>query len=141
MGITSQGSECVRISKLNNKKKKYMPVEPNFSRALNSLFQQWDAQPPAGLWNISGEPCTGTSINTTELEDPINNPSIKCDCNFENGTTCHIIQMRVYGQNTRGVIPEVLTAFTYLEFLKIDQNSHRGPLPAFIGNLTTLKLL
>ena len=61
-------------------------------RALISIFQQWDAQAVA-LWKISGDPYSGTALNDIDLEDPINNPSIKCDCTFSNGTICHITQL------------------------------------------------
>ena len=61
-------------------------------RALNSVFQQWDAQVVA-LWNISGDPCSGTAVNGTDLEDPMNNPSIKCDCTYSNSTISHITQL------------------------------------------------
>ncbi|KAB1199675.1 hypothetical protein CJ030_MR0G018466, partial [Morella rubra] len=85
-------------------------------KALNSLFQQWDAQAVA-LWNISGEPCSGSAINGTVFEDPANNPAITCDCTYDSNTTCHITQ------------------------LKIDQNYFTGTLPAFIGNLSALTSL
>ncbi|KAG6782952.1 hypothetical protein POTOM_012379 [Populus tomentosa] len=103
--------------------------------ALNSLFEQWDTQ-AVGLWNLSGEPCSGSAIDQTDFEDPDNNPAIKCECTQ---TTCHITQLRVYALNKKGVIPEVLAALKYLTFLKIDQNYFTGPLPAFIGNLSALK--
>ncbi|CAK7335850.1 unnamed protein product [Dovyalis caffra] len=51
----------------------------------------------------------------------------------------YVIGWRVYALDKTGVIPEVLTSFKYLTFLKIDQNYFTGPLPAFIGNLTALK--
>ncbi|KAF3451126.1 hypothetical protein FNV43_RR07216 [Rhamnella rubrinervis] len=116
-------------------------TDPSEVRALNSIFQQWDAQAVENLWNISGEPCTGSAINGTDFEAPENNPSIKCECTYDNDTTCHITQMRVYALNKRGVIPEEITTFKYLTFLKIDQNFFTGPLPAFIGNLSALELL
>ncbi|KAK4588890.1 hypothetical protein RGQ29_019772 [Quercus rubra] len=115
-------------------------TDPSEVRALNSIFQQWDAQAVA-LWNISGDPCSGTAVNETDLEDPMNNPSIKCDCTYSNGTICHITRMRVYALNKRGVIPEELVALKFLTFLKIDQNFFTGPLPTFIGNLSALTLL
>ncbi|KAF3450169.1 hypothetical protein FNV43_RR06249 [Rhamnella rubrinervis] len=116
-------------------------TDPSEVRALNSVFQQWDAQAVENLWNISGEPCTGSAINGTDFEASENNPSIKCDCTFDNGAACHITQMRVYALDKRGVIPEEITTFKYLTFLKIDQNFFTGPLPAFIGNLSALKQL
>ena len=63
-------------------------------RALNSILQQWDA-PAVPLWNISGEPCSGSALNATdsEFESPDNNPAIVCDCTFDNGATCHITKL------------------------------------------------
>ncbi|KAL0011921.1 hypothetical protein SO802_007029 [Lithocarpus litseifolius] len=115
-------------------------TDPSEVRALNSIFQQWDAQAVA-LWNISGNPCSGTAVNDTDLEDPMNNPSIKCNCTYNNGTICHITQLLVYDLGKRGVIPEELVALKYLTFLKIDKNSFTGPLPTFIGNLSALQYL
>ncbi|KAJ4702820.1 hypothetical protein OWV82_022811 [Melia azedarach] len=114
-------------------------LDPAEARALNSIFQKWDTQ-AVPLWNISGEPCSGSAINGTEFESQPNNPAIICDCTFENGT-CHITKLRVYALNKRGQIPEEIVALQYLTFLKIDQNFFTGPLPGFIGNLSQLTLL
>ncbi|KAM5587282.1 putative LRR receptor-like serine/threonine-protein kinase [Rosa sericea] len=115
-------------------------TDPSEVSALNSIFQQWGAQSVA-LWNISGEPCSGSAINGTEFESPPNNPAIICDCTFDNGTTCHITQLRVYALDKTGGFPEELVALKYLNFLKIDQNFFTGPLPAWIGNMSALTLL
>nr|TKR97680.1 putative LRR receptor-like serine/threonine-protein kinase [Populus alba] len=115
-------------------------TDPSEVSALNSLFEQWDTK-AVGLWNLSGEPCSGSAINGTDFEDTANNPAIKCVCTYNNSTTCHITQLRVYALNKRGEIPEVITALTYLTLLKIDQNYFTGPLPAFIENLTALQSL
>ncbi|KDO77509.1 hypothetical protein CISIN_1g0380191mg, partial [Citrus sinensis] len=111
-------------------------------RALNSILQQWDA-PAVPLWNISGNPCSGSALNATdsEFESPNNNPAIVCNCTFDNGATCHITKLRVYGLNKKGVIPEELVTLQYLTVLKIDQNFFTGPLPSFIGNLSRLMFL
>ncbi|KAM5587260.1 hypothetical protein ABKV19_005945 [Rosa sericea] len=115
-------------------------TDPSEVRALNSIFSQWDTQAVA-LWNISGEPCSGSAINGTEFESPPNNPAIICDCTYDSGTTCHITKLRVYALNKRGVFAKELLALRYLTFLKIDQNYFTGPLPAWIGNMTALTLL
>ncbi|KAF5475515.1 hypothetical protein F2P56_007315 [Juglans regia] len=105
------------------------------------MFQQWDAEANA-LWNNSrGELCTGSALDETIFEDSSNNPSILCDCTYDNGSICHITQLRVLALDKRGVIPEDIVALKYLTFLKIDQNFFTGTLPAFIGNLSKLQLL
>ncbi|KAK9267643.1 hypothetical protein L1049_010074 [Liquidambar formosana] len=116
-------------------------LHPSEARALSSLFQQWNAT-AAPLWNISGEPCSGYAIDETDIEAyTVNNPAIKCNCSYDNATTCHITRLRVYALNKRGIIPKEITAFKYLTFLKIDQNYFTGPLPTFIGNLSALTFL
>ncbi|PIA37786.1 hypothetical protein AQUCO_03000368v1 [Aquilegia coerulea] len=118
-------------------------TDPVQARALNSIFQQWgtSASVSVASWNISGEPCSGAAIDSTDIEFQDFNPGIKCDCSINNQTTCHITQLRVYALNVRGVIPEELMNLTSLTFLKLDQNYLTGPLPAFLGNLTALRTL
>ncbi|KAL6282831.1 hypothetical protein ACE6H2_013760 [Prunus campanulata] len=116
-------------------------TDPSEVRALNSIFEQWDTQAVPGLWNINGEPCSGSAINGTDFEDPANNPAIICDCTYEKNTTCHITKLRVYALNKQGVFPEEFVALRYLTILKIDQNYFTGPLPAFIGNMSALTSL
>ncbi|KAE8722922.1 putative LRR receptor-like serine/threonine-protein kinase [Hibiscus syriacus] len=118
-------------------------VDPRkFVRALNSIFQQWDAQ-AADTWNHSGEPCSGAALSQSDsvLEDPSNNPSIRCDCSFNSNTVCHITRLRLVGLDKRGVLPVELLDLPFLSFLKIDRNFFSGPLPAFIGNMSRLGLL
>ncbi|OMO65926.1 hypothetical protein COLO4_30915 [Corchorus olitorius] len=117
-------------------------TDPSEVRALNSIFQQWQLQAP-DTWNISGEICSGLALSESDsvFEDSSNNPSIRCDCTFQNNTLCHITRLRVLALEARGQIPEELTALKFLNFLKIDQNFFTGPLPPFIGNLTRLGLL
>ncbi|GMY38749.1 probable LRR receptor-like serine/threonine-protein kinase At1g56130 [Fagus crenata] len=114
-------------------------TDPSEVKALNSIFQQWDAQ-EVSLWNTTGDPCSGSAIDDEiKIEDDSkNNLAIKCVCN---GTTCHITKLRVYALNKSGRIPEELVTLKYLTYLKIDQNYFTGPLPAFIGNLSALKKL
>ncbi|BFG28331.1 hypothetical protein CerSpe_146040 [Prunus speciosa] len=139
-------------------------TDPSEVRALNSIFEQWDMQAMPRLWNISGDPCSGSALNGTEFEGPAN-PSIFCDCTYEKNTTCHITKLRVFALNKRGVFPQEFVALRYLTVLYevfptpsllfglsqftfsyrrhrvIDQNYFTGPLPAFIGNMTALTSL
>ncbi|TQE03466.1 hypothetical protein C1H46_010946 [Malus baccata] len=120
-------------------------TDPSEVRALNSIFEQWDTQPVPGLWNISGEPCSGSALNAADFEspndDPDINPAIECDCTYDNSTTCHITKLRVYALNKRGVFPEEFVALRYLTTLRIDYNYFTGPLPAFIGNMSAMTVL
>ncbi|KAK8618654.1 hypothetical protein V6N13_132639 [Hibiscus sabdariffa] len=102
----------------------------------------WDTR-AADSWNISGEPCSGTSLSQddTVFGDGSNNPSIRCDCSFNNRTLCHITRLRVYALDKRGQMPKELLDLPFLSFLKIDQNFFSGHLPAFIGNMSRLEFL
>ncbi|KAI3706388.1 hypothetical protein L6452_24091 [Arctium lappa] len=115
-------------------------TDPSEVRALNSIFQRWDVRIPGRLWNISGEPCSGTALGP-DFDEPYNNPSIECDCTFDSNTTCHITKLKVWQLNRQGVFPEELAALTYLTVLKIDQNAFTGTLPSFIGNFSGLVVL
>ncbi|KAK1435165.1 hypothetical protein QVD17_00925 [Tagetes erecta] len=115
-------------------------TDPSEVRALNSIFQKWDVQIPRKLWNISGEPCSGTALGR-DFDEPYNNPSIECNCSFDSNSTCHITKLKVTQLNRQGVIPEELAALTYLAVLKIDQNAFTGTLPSFLGNFSDMVIL
>ncbi|GKV44312.1 hypothetical protein SLEP1_g51504 [Rubroshorea leprosula] len=105
--------------------------------ALNSIFQQWEIQAPQNSWNISGDPCNGAAQSLYDS----NNPAIACDCSFNSATTCHITGLKVVGLNRRGGMPAELLAFKFLTVLDLRLNYLTGPLPAWIGNLSTLQRL
>ncbi|RXH98755.1 hypothetical protein DVH24_011080 [Malus domestica] len=113
-------------------------TDPSEVRALNSIFEQWDTQAASGLWNISGEPCSGSAINSTELEFSDTNPAIYCNCTYNNNATCHITNLSVNYLYKQGVFPEEFVALRYLTSLHMDNNYFTGPLPAFIGNMSAL---
>ncbi|XP_050145026.1 probable LRR receptor-like serine/threonine-protein kinase At1g56130 isoform X2 [Malus sylvestris] len=114
-------------------------TDPSEVRALNSIFEQWNTQAAPGLWNISGEPCSGSAINGTDIFAI--NPAIVCNCSYDNNATCHITKLRVYALNKRGVFPEEFVALRYLTFLSIGTNSFYGPIPKELGNLKELTYL
>jgi len=63
----------------------------NVARALNSIFSKWSISADQTQWNISGELCSGNAIDSsTTIEDTAYNPFIKCDCSYNNQTTCRI---------------------------------------------------
>ncbi|GLU14107.1 hypothetical protein SLE2022_306960 [Rubroshorea leprosula] len=112
-------------------------TDPSEVSALNSIFQQWEIQAPQNSWNISGDPCNGTSLSLYDL----NNLAIACDCSFNSATTCHITRLKVVALNRTGGMPAELLAFKFLTFLELGANYLTGPLPAWIGNLSTLQHL
>ncbi|KAJ4754844.1 Leucine-rich repeat transmembrane protein kinase [Rhynchospora pubera] len=109
--------------------------------ALNAILGRFGKKANSN-WNISGEPCSGWAVDSTDLDNNWNfNPGIKCDCKYDNGTTCHIVKLRVYALNVVGTIPDELQNLTYLANLNLAQNYLTGSIPAFVGNLTAMQYL
>ncbi|XP_058219700.1 probable LRR receptor-like serine/threonine-protein kinase At1g56140 isoform X2 [Rhododendron vialii] len=110
--------------------------------ALNSVFSQWGTSATNSItkWNISGEPCSGGAIDSTSIETTNGdyNPGIKCRCD---GTTCTIIELKVYALSVVGQIPDELWSLTNLSNLNLAQNYLTGPLSSSIANLTQMQYL
>ncbi|XP_058184674.1 probable LRR receptor-like serine/threonine-protein kinase At1g56140 isoform X3 [Rhododendron vialii] len=114
---------------------------PSEVSALNSVFNQWRISAKYYQWNISGEPCSGAAIDTSDswaINNIDYNPGIKCDCN---GTVCHITQLKVRALNVTGGIPEELWSLTSLTNLDLFRNYLTGPLSSSIANLTQMQWL
>lgn len=71
-------------------------------QTLNSIFRQWNIFAPGTRntsnvrfqgWNISGNLCTGTAKDNSNIEDSTYSPLIKCDCSYNNKSTCHITHL------------------------------------------------
>ncbi|XP_019450589.1 PREDICTED: uncharacterized protein LOC109352863 [Lupinus angustifolius] len=117
-------------------------TDPSEARALNAIFSKWSISADKTKWNISGELCSGNAIDSsTTIDDNTFNPFIKCDCSFNNKTTCHITALKVYAIDVVGEIPEELWTLTYLTNLNLGQNYLTGSIPAAIGNLTRMQYL
>ncbi|CAJ1978434.1 unnamed protein product [Sphenostylis stenocarpa] len=115
-------------------------TDPSEARTLNSIFSKWGKSADTTIWNISGEVCSGRAIDSTTTIDSYN-PFIKCDCSFDNRTTCRITSLRVYALDVVGEIPEEIWTLTFLTNLILGQNYLTGSLPPTIGNLTRLEYL
>ncbi|XP_011069434.1 probable LRR receptor-like serine/threonine-protein kinase At1g56130, partial [Sesamum indicum] len=105
-------------------------------RALNAMFARWRIS-ATNNWNISGELCSGVAIDDTEIITL--NPGIKCDCTYNNRTTCHITALRVYELDITGTIPDELWNLTYMDDLNLARNYLTGPIPASIGILNRMQ--
>ncbi|EOA39474.1 hypothetical protein CARUB_v10008071mg [Capsella rubella] len=117
------------------------PREADTARALNSIFAAWRIRAPRE-WNISGELCSGAAIDERiTIDDKNHNPFIKCDCNFENSTICHITALKVFQKDVVGAIPPQLWTLTYLINLNLAQNYLTGSIPPAIGYLTRMEWL
>ncbi|GAU32800.1 hypothetical protein TSUD_152490 [Trifolium subterraneum] len=84
---------------------------------INSIFRKWGILNTVDKtqWNISGEICSGSAIDTTTtIDDGPHNPFIKCDCSFNNKTTCRITALKVYALDAIGQIPPELWTLIYL---------------------------
>ncbi|TVU43236.1 hypothetical protein EJB05_09684, partial [Eragrostis curvula] len=109
--------------------------------ALNTILGRWGLR-ASPAWNISGEPCSGVAVDTTDVDNNPNiNPAIKCDCSYNASTVCHITKLKVYALNVVGQIPAELQNLTYLINLNLMQNYLTGPLPSFIGKFTAMQYL
>ncbi|BBN70148.1 Leucine-rich repeat transmembrane protein kinase [Prunus dulcis] len=94
-----------------------------------------------GLWNISGDPCSGSALNGTEFEKPENNPAITCDCTYDKNPTCHISKLIIDQNYFTGPLPAFIGNMSALMKLSIAQNSFSGPIPKELGNLKELTML
>ncbi|KAH7433486.1 hypothetical protein KP509_07G071600 [Ceratopteris richardii] len=63
---------------------------------------------------------------------------MKCVCTYNNGTTCHIVQLYIFGKGLNGPFPMDVLNLKYLTYLDFGQNYLYGHLPPELGNLTDL---
>ncbi|XP_073280892.1 probable LRR receptor-like serine/threonine-protein kinase At1g07650 isoform X2 [Primulina huaijiensis] len=113
-------------------------------------------------WDFKLNPCDGNSNwNTSKRADmPWYNNSIICDCSYPDGA-CHVQKIFLKGQDLAGVLPPSLAKLPYLntidltrnflsgtippewastklEYLSVIVNRLSGPIPKYLGNITTL---
>ncbi|OAY28984.1 probable LRR receptor-like serine/threonine-protein kinase At1g53420 isoform X2 [Manihot esculenta] len=67
---------------------------------------------------------------------------IICDCNYDNGTICHITRITTASIDlSGGGIHESISQLKYLEFLDLGNNQLSGSIPDTIGDLQALQTL
>ncbi|KAK6268570.1 hypothetical protein QUC31_012730 [Theobroma cacao] len=119
-------------------------------------------------WNFTENPCNNRSSWFTPPPPPnvagvTNNSTVTCNCSFPNGE-CHIDGIYLRGQDLNGVLPRSLSKLSYLktidlnrnyingtiprewatmelELISVSMNRLSGPIPGFLGNITTLVYL
>ncbi|XP_062012878.1 probable leucine-rich repeat receptor-like serine/threonine-protein kinase At3g14840 isoform X2 [Rosa rugosa] len=109
-------------------------------------------------WNFRVDPCRGwTTPNSTDNEFK---NILKCNCSFPDGP-CHVTNIILKGQDLAGVLPPSIAKLPYLteinfaknflsgnipsqwastklEYMSLGVNNLSGPIPAFLGKITTL---
>ncbi|KAL2524296.1 putative LRR receptor-like serine/threonine-protein kinase [Abeliophyllum distichum] len=113
-------------------------------------------------WNFNLNPCDGNSNwSTPKRSDmPWYNNSVICNCSFP-GSVCHVKSIFLKGQDLAGVLPPSLLKLPYLktidltrnylsgtipkewestklEYMSLIVNRLSGPIPKYLGNITTL---
>uniref|UniRef100_A0A7N0VE03 non-specific serine/threonine protein kinase n=1 Tax=Kalanchoe fedtschenkoi TaxID=63787 RepID=A0A7N0VE03_KALFE len=116
-------------------------THPSEAVALNSIFDGWGLSAGNMGWNVSGELCSGTATDDTQFNNEAYNPFIKCECFYDNNSTCRITHLKVDGKDVSGPIPDLLWNLTYLNNIVLSKNYLTGHLSPLIGNLTRLEYL
>ncbi|KAL0011467.1 hypothetical protein SO802_006575 [Lithocarpus litseifolius] len=113
-------------------------------------------------WNFGVDPCSNDSSWATPHSSlrPLYNNSLICNCSYPSGV-CHVIKLFLKGQDLDGVLPPSLVKLPYLntidftrnylsgtippewastklEIMSITVNNLSGPIPSYLGNITTL---
>ncbi|XP_050290652.1 probable LRR receptor-like serine/threonine-protein kinase At1g07650 isoform X3 [Quercus robur] len=120
-------------------------------------------------WNFKVDPCTSNDQSWTTAQVNSNQPfyynnTLICDCNLTNDGVCHVVQIFLRVQGLAGILPPALAklhhlkiidlnanylsgnipeewASMQLEYLSISTNNLSGPIPTYLGNITTLKIM
>ncbi|KAL0328650.1 UNVERIFIED_CONTAM: putative LRR receptor-like serine/threonine-protein kinase [Sesamum calycinum] len=102
------------------------------------MFARWRIS-ATNNWNISGELCSGVAIDDTEIITL--NPGIKCDCTFNNRTTCRITALNLARNYLTGPIPASIGILNRMQYLSFGENALSGEVPRELGRLTDLRSL
>ncbi|GMY33863.1 probable leucine-rich repeat receptor-like serine/threonine-protein kinase At3g14840 isoform X4 [Fagus crenata] len=86
-------------------------------------------------WNFSVKPCSGQD---PWIEDSKNN--VTCDCNFLNGTVCHVVSIVLKEQNLPGTLPRELVKFPYLQQIDLTRNYLNGTIPPEWGSMQLINI-
>ncbi|KAJ4792179.1 Leucine-rich repeat transmembrane protein kinase [Rhynchospora pubera] len=111
--------------------------------ALNTILARWGTKAPTSTWNTTGDPCSGWAIDDSKDLDNNGqfNPGIKCDCTYNSSQTCHIVRLKVDQNYLTGPVPAFIGNLTQLRVLSFGINALSGPIPRELGNLQNLTIL
>ncbi|KAA8515036.1 hypothetical protein F0562_018175 [Nyssa sinensis] len=114
-------------------------------------------------WDFNQNPCDQNNTNwtTPKREDmPSYNNTVQCNCSYPNGE-CHVVNIFLKGQDLAGELPRSLAKLQYiknidftrnylsgtippewistkLEYLSVTVNRLSGPIPKYLGDMTSL---
>ncbi|XP_065632056.1 probable leucine-rich repeat receptor-like serine/threonine-protein kinase At3g14840 [Quercus suber] len=94
-------------------------------------------------WNFKVDPCTGNDqswTTTTQVDTYYYNNTLNCNCNISDDGVCHVVEFDLIANYLSGNIPQEWASMQ-LEFLSISTNNLSGPIPTYLGNITTLKIM
>ncbi|XP_040363265.1 probable leucine-rich repeat receptor-like serine/threonine-protein kinase At3g14840 isoform X2 [Rosa chinensis] len=119
-------------------------------------------------WDFTVDPCQNDTTHPSwatpvSADRPLFGNNLTCNCSFPDGS-CHVINIILKGQDLAGVLPPSIAKLPYLtqivfprnflsgnipsewastklEFMALSANNLSGPVPAFLGNITTLTFL
>ncbi|XP_068322386.1 probable leucine-rich repeat receptor-like serine/threonine-protein kinase At3g14840 [Pyrus communis] len=116
-------------------------------------------------WNFSIDPCINDTNWATPKSDnlPLYNNTVICNCSTPDGF-CHVVNIFLMGQDLAGVVPPSIAKLPYLkkvdfsqnylsgtiprewastklEVLSINVNNLSGPIPGYLGYITSLKYM
>ncbi|XP_019198485.1 PREDICTED: probable leucine-rich repeat receptor-like serine/threonine-protein kinase At3g14840 [Ipomoea nil] len=116
-------------------------------------------------WDFSLNPCGNNSnwLAPQSIDTPLYTNNLTCDCNFSAGI-CHVLFINLRGQDLQGVLPPALVKLPFLkridlnrnylsgtiprewasmnlELISLAVNRLSGPIPKYLGNITTLTYL
>ncbi|XP_010499483.1 PREDICTED: probable LRR receptor-like serine/threonine-protein kinase At1g29720 isoform X2 [Camelina sativa] len=90
--------------------------------------------------NLSEDPClTKTLVIPQGVLDEGQNSTIRCDCHFDNYSTCHITHFVLKKSSLPGRLPPMLYKFQYLESIDLYHNYLHGSIPMEWSSLPYLK--
>ncbi|KAL9367368.1 hypothetical protein Peur_038567 [Populus x canadensis] len=116
-------------------------------------------------WNNNVDPCSNETswVTPTSSQRPMFDNKVVCDCSFPGGV-CHIVAIFLKGQDLAGSLPKSIVKLPYLknldlwanylsgtipqewastklEILSVAVNHLTGPIPSYLGRITTLRYL
>lgn len=90
--------------------------------------------------NLSEDPClTKTLVISQGVLKEGQNSTIRCDCHFNNYSTCHIKHFVLQKFNLPGRLPPMLYKFRHLESIDLYNNYLYGSIPMEWASLPYLK--